>query len=203
MSRRRRRPASFRRALGARARGRAPPFHHGVRHRSLGAAKPVPRADSLADAPHSLARFHAIPVRKRGTMATVSLGQAARMLGCSKATVGRWIKSGKVSAAKTDIGGWLIDVSEIDRVRSDVRRDGDAEPVVIQAASGHGTGVDTALHAEVRLLREMLADRDETVRDLRHRLDAEVEERKRLTTMLLTDQRQKRRWWQRRSKQPE
>jgi hypothetical protein len=42
----------------------------------------------------------------------------------------------------------------------------------------------------------MLGDRDETIRDLRHRLDAESEERKRLTTMLLTDQQRKRRgWW--------
>lgn len=136
-------------------------------------------------------------------MATVSLGQAARMLGCSKATVGRWIKSGKISAVKTDIGGWLIDVSEIDRVRSEVPRDSDAAPTVSQSATGTDTGADIGLRAEVRVLREMLADRDETVRDLRHRLDAEVEERKRLTTTLLTDQRQKRRWWQRRSKQPE
>jgi hypothetical protein len=121
------------------------------------------------------------------------------MLGCSKATVGRWIKSGKISASRTEIGGWLIDVSEIDRVRSEVPRDGDAEPTGSQSAPGHGTGNDTALEVEVRVLREMLADRDATVRDLRHRLDSEVEERKRLTTMLLTDQRPRRRWWWRRT----
>ncbi|MGZ5474505.1 MAG: helix-turn-helix domain-containing protein [Thermoanaerobaculia bacterium] len=142
-------------------------------------------------------------MRKSGTMATVSLGRAARMLGCSKATVGRWIKSGKISATKTEIGGWLIDVSEIDRVRSEVPRDGDAEPAMSQSAPGNGTGTDNGLQVEFRVLREMLADRDETVRDLRQRLDAEVEERRRLTTMLLTDQRQKRRWWQRRPKEPE
>jgi hypothetical protein len=41
----------------------------------------------------------------------------------------------------------------------------------------------------------LLAERDdlrETIRDLRHRLDSEVEERRRLA--LLTDQRS-RRWW--------
>lgn len=125
------------------------------------------------------------------------------MLGCSKATVGRWIKSGKISATKTEIGGWLLDVSEIDRVRSEVPRNGDAEPAMSQSAPGNGTGTDNGLQVEFRVLREMLADRDETVRDLRQRLDAEVEERRRLTTMLLTDQRQKRRWWQRRPKEPE
>ncbi|MGZ9189560.1 MAG: helix-turn-helix domain-containing protein, partial [Nitrospira sp.] len=85
-------------------------------------------------------------------MAAVSLGQAARMLGCSKATVGRWIKSGKISAAKTDVGGWLIDVSEIDRVRGDMPRDGSAEPEVSESATGAGTRDDTGLRVEVRVL---------------------------------------------------
>lgn len=136
-------------------------------------------------------------------MAAVSLGRAARMLGVSKATIGRWIKSGKISAAKTEVGGWLIDVSEIDRVRSEMPRDGYAEPDVSESAPGGGTGAgtgdDTGLRIEVRLLRELVADRDATVKDLRQRLDAEAEERKRLTRMLLEDRRQpKRRWWQRR-----
>lgn len=148
---------------------------------------------ALADSLHSSATSTAT---KSGTMATVSLGRAARMLGCSKATIGRWIKSGKISAAKTEIGGWLIDVSEIDRVRSEVPRDGDTEPAVNHYEPGLDTSTETGLRAEVRVLREMLADRDETVRDLRNRLDDEVEERKRLTTMLLTDQqRNRRRWW--------
>lgn len=135
-------------------------------------------------------------------MAAVSLGRAARLLGCSKATVGRWIKSGKISASKTEVGGWLIDASEIDRVRGEMPRDSDAEPSMSQSEPGSGTSDDTGLRVEVRLLREMLLDRDETVRDLRQRLDAEAEERKRLTLLLLTDQREpKRRWWQRRPKQ--
>lgn len=135
-------------------------------------------------------------VMKSGTMAAVSLGRAARMLGCSKATIGRWIKSGKISAARTEVGGWLIDVSEIDRVRSEVPRDSAAEPDVNSSEPSIDTGAETGLQTEVRVLREMLGDRDETIRDLRHRLDAEVEERKRLTTMLLTDQQRKRRgWW--------
>ena len=133
---------------------------------------------------------------KSGTMAAVSLGRAARMLGCSKATIGRWIKSGKISATRTELGGWLIDVSEIDRVRSEIPRDSDTEPDVNHLEPGVATSGETGLQTEVRVLREMLADRDETVRDLRHRLDAEAEERKRLTTMLLTDQqRHRRRWW--------
>jgi excisionase family DNA binding protein len=133
---------------------------------------------------------------KTGTMAAVSLGRAARMLGCSKATIGRWIKSGKISAVRTEIGGWLIDVSEIDRVRSEVPRDSGAEPGMSHDEPGIDTSAGTGLQTEVRVLREMLGERNETIRDLRHRLDAEVEERKRLTTMLLTDQQRKRRsWW--------
>jgi hypothetical protein len=47
---------------------------------------------------------------------------------------------------------------------------------------------DSALVTEIQLLRERLADKDSVIDDLRHRLDSEAEERRKLTA-LLTDQR--------------
>jgi hypothetical protein len=44
------------------------------------------------------------------------------------------------------------------------------------------------LRVEVEMLRERLADKDAVIEDLRRRLDAEAEERRRRTA-LLTDQR--------------
>jgi hypothetical protein len=49
---------------------------------------------------------------------------------------------------------------------------------------------------EVEGLRLLLAEREETIRDLRARLDAEAEERRKLIAVL-TDQR-RRPWWRRR-----
>jgi excisionase family DNA binding protein len=51
----------------------------------------------------------------------VTLGQAAKQLGIGKATLSRYIKQGKLSAAKQEDGSYRIDVSELDRVRGIMR----------------------------------------------------------------------------------
>ena len=53
-----------------------------------------------------------------------------------------------------------------------------------------------ALQVETAVLRERLADKDDVIDDLRRRLDAEAEERRKLTLML-TDRRPQIRWWRR------
>ena len=53
-----------------------------------------------------------------------------------------------------------------------------------------------ALQVETAVLRERLADKDYVIDDLRRRLDAEAEERRKLTLML-TDRRPQIRWWRR------
>jgi hypothetical protein len=55
----------------------------------------------------------------------------------------------------------------------------------------------TSSQVEIRLLRELLAAKDDTIEDLRQRLDAEAGERRKLTMLLTTTQPQPRSWWQR------
>lgn len=49
-------------------------------------------------------------------MATVTLGEAAKLTGLGKTTIARAIKAGRVSAGRTDTGYYEIDPAELDRV---------------------------------------------------------------------------------------
>lgn len=51
-------------------------------------------------------------------MAKVSLSQAAKDTGVSLPTLSRWRKSGRISAEKTKSGGYLVDTSEYDRIKT-------------------------------------------------------------------------------------
>ena len=120
----------------------------------------------------------------------LSLSQAAKESGTSKPTLSRWIAKGRVSAAKQPDGSYLIDASELDRIRDMMKRgNGYGNPTVKQSETPHETSV---LQREIELLRERLGDKDNVIDDLRRRLDEEAEER-RMTqakfTGLLTDQR--------------
>jgi excisionase family DNA binding protein len=128
-----------------------------------------------------------------------SLGEAAKELGVSKPTVQRAIKSGRLSATRHDDGSYDIDPAELRRAFPAVTRNSN----VPQTLKRDETPGDAhVLQAEVDGLREQVAllkdDRD----DLRRRLDAEAEERRRVTA-LLTDQRSapqpaaRRGWWRR------
>jgi len=122
----------------------------------------------------------------------LSLSQAAKESGTSKPTLSRWIAKGRVSAAKQPDGSYLIDASELDRIRDMMKRgNGYGNPTVKQTETQHET---SALQREIELLRERLGDKDNVIDDLRRRLDEETEER-RMTqaklTALLTDQREK------------
>ena len=137
----------------------------------------------------------------RSTM-SYTLGQAAKATGKSKPTIQRAIKSGAISASKTDDGSYEIDPAELHRVFPPVTRNGHAEQDLKQSVPPSDPG---ALQREIVLLRERLADKDGVIDDLRQRLDTEAEERRRTQaqlTALLTDQRPKpeetpkrRSWW--------
>ncbi len=125
-----------------------------------------------------------------------SLKQAATATGKSKPTILRAIQNGKISATKDDHGEWQIEPAELHRVypvvANDVARN-DAEPE-------RETLNETALlRREIEIRDERLAvleaerererfQSQETISDLRRRLDTEAEERRKLTH-LLTDQR--------------
>jgi len=123
------------------------------------------------------------------TPARFNVSQAAKAVGKARSTINRDIDNGKVSVTRNAKGQPFIEIAELERVYGDVSIETVTEPVQF----GHyGTpkndNSDSALNKEIELLRERLADKDSVIDDLRHRLDSEGEERRKLTAML-TDQR--------------
>src|SRR5947209_243352 len=138
-----------------------------------------------------------------------SLGEAAKATGKSKATIHRAIQSHKISARKDEAtGSWLIEAAELHRVFPPIPAE--------QAQNGELRRSETADETAVMRLRlEELrqerarerADKDAVIDDLRRRLDASDEERRKVQaqlTALLTDQRPqstaeppaaRRSWW--------
>jgi hypothetical protein len=129
-----------------------------------------------------------------------TLGQAAKATGRSKGTISHDIKTGKLSAEKQENGSYAIDAAELIRVygqdfnpnRSENTELNELDAPIL--SNEHG-----GLALEVKRLREQLAgvdlerDRErqqwsDQVADLRRRLDAEGEERRKLVA-ILTDQR--------------
>lgn len=126
-----------------------------------------------------------------------SLSQAAKATGKGKSTIFRDLKNGKISGIRTGAdgwkGGWQIDPAELHRVYPLV------EPVtnVPQHATWDKVERPKPLK-ELDSMRERLAERDETIADLRTRLDRSEEERRetqaKLTALLSPPPRK---WWKR------
>lgn len=165
-------------------------------------AKPVPRLSpgrrhgpGARVFPRLAHRFR--EQRVRGNPLMYTLGAAARAAGKSKATISRAIKAGRLSAGRSDGGGYAIDPAELHRVYPAT---GGVNPTMKRSDTVDGPGAPPS--PETVALHRLLAEREETIRDLRARLDTEVaerhreaEERRRLMAML-TDQRT-RPWWRR------
>jgi hypothetical protein len=138
-----------------------------------------------------------------------SLKQAAEATGKSKPTILRAIQSHKISAARNSATqAWLIEPAELHRVYPPVtdeplrntKMTRDVTPDEISTLRREIEVRDEQLEA-VRQERERERhDAQSTIDDLRRRLDAEAEERRKLTA-LLTDQRTqqeepaRRSWW--------
>jgi len=87
-------------------------------------------------------------------------------LGIGKATLSRYIKLGKLSAAKQEDGSYRIDVAELDRVRGIMR------PHTEQVAEQIDTPLETrVLQREIELLRETLAQKDKAILDMMNERD--------------------------------
>jgi hypothetical protein len=134
-----------------------------------------------------------------------SLGQAAKEVAKSKATIHRYVQTGRLSADRQDDGSYQIEASELFRVfphagelqkpLQNPRHETIRNPLEPHTEHPGNQGATSALTTEIDLLRERLADKDkrladkdDVIGDLRRRLDRESEERTRLTA-LLTDQR--------------
>ena len=123
----------------------------------------------------------------------LSLGQAAKETGMDESTISRAIKSGKLSATRKENGGYEIDPAELFRVFAPASKK--TEPLALApdiAMDGSSENQILRLQWEAAALRMQweaatlrIQDKDEEIRDLRHRLDIEGEERRKLTLMLL------------------
>ncbi len=109
----------------------------------------------------------------------LSLSAAARTIGRSKSTIGRAIKSGKLSARRDGAGGYRIDASELARAFEWDPSGPVSWSVTAPLGPSAGPSVPVeVLEAKLALLeqaldreREALAHERDTTADLRQRLD--------------------------------
>ena len=123
----------------------------------------------------------------------LSLREAATAAGVSKSTIQRAIKSGRLSATRTDDGGYAIDPAELHRVYP-ARNGGDAA-----RTDAAGQDATAMLEAELASLRELLRRADREADDLRADREAwrAQAENASATVRQLTDQRERPSWWKR------
>jgi hypothetical protein len=117
-----------------------------------------------------------------------SASQAAIEVGKSVPTVTRAINNGKLTASGPKGGPYEIDASELFRVWPRVTPKGNETPPMLGSET---PSVTSDLQHEVEILRERLkaaegisAERAAQIEDLRTRLDAEGQERRKLTAIL-------------------
>lgn len=129
-----------------------------------------------------------------------TLGEASKAVGKSKTTLHRAIKSGKISATKTDDGAYAIDPAELHRVFPAAVTEQQQEQYNRNGEEHQGNTLET-LRIKLDLL-EIARDRErslmeETIADLREDRDRWRQQ----ATALLEDKRPKlvtasrRRWW--------
>ena len=119
-----------------------------------------------------------------------TIGTAAKATGKSKSTISRDIKNGKISALYKDDGSYEIDPSELHRVYPPVSSNSNRNSQIEQSGTPETGNEIKAIKAEVDGLHEQIELLKDERNDLRRRLDAESEERRKLT-MLLTHQKEK------------
>ena len=108
-------------------------------------------------------------------MALVGLHEASRIVGRNRSTLHRAMKDGRLSYSLDAAGDRRIDVAELERV--------------FGARVAVGNGAETvqsndSQRREIEVLHRLVAEQDGTIRDLRQRLDASEDERRRLTLQL-------------------
>lgn len=127
----------------------------------------------------------------------LSLREAADACGASKSTILRAIKAGRLSAARTDDGGYAIDPAELHRVYpARIARNGPRTDAAGQDAPAPAPDATAALEAQIEALREVLRRADQHLADVREDRDrwrAQAEQAQRL----LVDRREPRPWWRR------
>lgn len=122
---------------------------------------------------------------RMGQQSIFSLGEAARVTGRSKSTLSKAIKNGRLSVRSAEGGQFQIDAAELFRV---FPANSGSNVEIERSATPKETPETALLRAKLEAADARLQDARDQIDDLRRRLDAEAEERRRLTA-LLTDQR--------------
>ncbi len=122
-----------------------------------------------------------------------TLGDAAKATGKSKATISKAIKSGRISAIKDATGTFQIDPAELHRVYPPTVSSEHKETPKETLGEQEKSGLIRELQARLEAANERLADKDETISDLREDRDKWRQQ----ATALLTDQRVKPSLWSR------
>lgn len=106
-------------------------------------------------------------------MAQFGLREAAEQAGTSKSSIWRAIKSGRLSATKTDGGDYAIDAAELFRVFPPKASGETMERVPERPTGQTGTGIETGGETDETELRLRLASSDAMIAGLKELL-AEV-----------------------------
>lgn len=135
-----------------------------------------------------------------------SLADAAKAVGKNKTTIQRAIKSGKISASKTESGAYEIDPAELHRVFPPTTAQCDAQRGQSNTTQHYPIALETSALERIATLEKELAvaqsrsvsleeqrqQMAETIDDLRARLDRSEE---RATALLAAPSSKRRRWW--------
>ena len=112
----------------------------------------------------------------------LSLGQAAKLVGKSKPTLSNALKTGRLSYVEKTKAGYKIDPAELMRVYGDTSQ---------KTHNNHQSEAEI-LKIRNEMMEGRLSEAQKTIDDLRKRLDAETDERRKLSErLLLEDQREK------------
>lgn len=122
-----------------------------------------------------------------------TLGDAAKATGKSKATISKAIKSGRISATKDETGTFQIDPAELHRVYPPTVSSEQKETPRETPDEQEKSGLIRELQARLEAAHERLADKEETISDLREDRDKWRQQ----ATALLADQRPKGTFWSR------
>jgi hypothetical protein len=113
-----------------------------------------------------------------------NLVTAAEAIGVSKATMHRYVKKGRVSAARTDDGHYEIDPSELHRVFPLVSETGpetvSRDDVKQSETAGETASYMPVLEAQLEGLRALIAEKDRRITDIEADRDRWVRQAERL-----------------------
>ncbi len=113
-----------------------------------------------------------------------TIGTASKATGKSKSTISRDIKSGKISASHKDDGSYEIEPSELHRVYPAISCNSTGNSFIEHSGTHETSNENKAVKAEVDGLHEQIELLKDERNDLRRRLDAESDERRRLTLLI-------------------